>query len=181
MRSTPIAYRRKDLSFLYRAGHWVSLCRYVCTCAYRVPSSAALRVARGAGEERPEPGGEKSCKLAVRSAAILYLARGRVSVQRAARTGHVAAMKCSIAGCLLSQAIPPRHEASSANVKQKRRHSSFTCRWMRCSGRGNHDFYVSSHIQHPLHDLENLLKGSMAARARHADLSLSSRDAPRRS
>lgn len=57
-----------------------------------VPSSAALRVARGAGEERPEPGGENSCSLAGESAAILGLAKGRVSVQRAFCTGHVAAI-----------------------------------------------------------------------------------------
>jgi hypothetical protein len=36
--------------------------------------SAALRVARGTGLERPDPGGEKSCRLAVGSADMLCLA-----------------------------------------------------------------------------------------------------------
>jgi hypothetical protein len=39
-----------------------------------VQSSAALRDARGAGLERPEAGGEKSCRLAVGSADMLCLA-----------------------------------------------------------------------------------------------------------
>ena len=76
MRSTPSAYRRKGLSFLYRAGDLVSLSCYIMGRLCRVPSSAALRVARGAGEERPESGGENNCRLAVGSAAILGLARG---------------------------------------------------------------------------------------------------------
>lgn len=68
-----------------------------------VPSSAALRVARGAGEERPEPGGENSCRLAVGSAAMLDLAVSPMSVQCAIGTGHVVAIWCAIARCLVSQ------------------------------------------------------------------------------
>jgi hypothetical protein len=39
-----------------------------------VQSSAAVRAARGTGLERPDPGGEKSCRLAVGSADMLCLA-----------------------------------------------------------------------------------------------------------
>ena len=45
-----------------------------------IRSSAALRDDRGAGLERPDPGGEKTCRLAVGSADILCLAGVRVFV-----------------------------------------------------------------------------------------------------
>ena len=47
---------------------------------FGIQSSAALRVARGAGLERPDPGGEKSCKLAVGSADMLCYVSYAVSV-----------------------------------------------------------------------------------------------------
>ena len=53
-----------------------------------VQSSAALRVARGTGLERPDPGGEKSCRLAEGSADMLCLASDEVSVYRWQRSGH---------------------------------------------------------------------------------------------
>jgi hypothetical protein len=61
---------------LYNADDSISLVCYVLDVSCAIPSSAALRVARGAGEERPEPGGENNCRLAVDSAAIMGLARG---------------------------------------------------------------------------------------------------------
>jgi hypothetical protein len=60
-----------------------------CPCQYlimrifgvvNIQSSAALRVARGAGLERPDPGGEKRCRLAVGSADILCVVGYAVSM-----------------------------------------------------------------------------------------------------
>jgi hypothetical protein len=55
-----------------------------------IRSSAAWRVCLGAGLERPEPVGEKTCRLAVGSADMLFLADGDVSVYRRQTAGHAA-------------------------------------------------------------------------------------------
>lgn len=136
-------------------------------CICRVPSSAALRVARGAGEERPEPGGENNCRLAVGSAAMLSMAISRVSVQRATCTGHIAAIRNAIACCLLSRASTTRSTIGECETKAPT--FVIACRWMRQERLNSN---ISSHFQTLTHDLTGLLKGFMAPHARHADLSL---------
>lgn len=82
-----------------------------------VPSSAALRVARGAGDERPEPGGENNCRLILESAAMLSLTKGRVSVQCATCTGHIAAVRCTIVCYLLLRASTTRSMIGKCETK----------------------------------------------------------------
>jgi hypothetical protein len=146
VRSTPSAYRRKDLSFLYSAGDSVSLACYTTGGLCRVPSSAALRAARGAGEERPEPGGENNCRLAAESAAILGLARDRVSVQRAVSTGHVAAI--FEYNCWLPAAT--RWSSKAPTIRHSPAHGC---------GRSDQDSNISSRPQTVSHDLTGLPDG----------------------
>jgi hypothetical protein len=85
-------------------------------------SSAALRVARGTGLERPEPGGEKSCRLAVGSADMLYLASYEMSDYVGRSSGHsVQGRSMRITFCCLRALETCIHPASQRNTNAMRR------------------------------------------------------------
>jgi hypothetical protein len=67
---------------------------FLARTAGALQSSAALRAARGAGLERPDAGGEKSCRVAGESADMLCLAGWEVSVCWCKNSGHACYPGC---------------------------------------------------------------------------------------
>lgn len=102
--------------------HELALCSSVPGEPSNSQSSAALRVARGTGLERPEPGGEKSCRLAVGSADMLYLASYEMSEYVWKGSGHsVQGKSTGITFCCLRALEICIHSASQRNTNAMRR------------------------------------------------------------
>jgi hypothetical protein len=84
-----------------------------------VQSAVALREARGAGLERPDPGGEKSCRLAVGSADMLCLACYVISVCRWSSSAHSGGVRlCASVCCLRVGLFDVGDTNASVPVKQ---------------------------------------------------------------